>query len=120
MFVPESEGSHIPGTVQARIQGFLDARLPPSRSSVDTLHREVTVCHAYLCPYAYACNQKSARPARVLSRRCMRYMPDHMRAVPSLSEMAIDILARRRRSGGSISTDTKLLLDRLRPEGPTR
>lgn len=102
------------------MQGYLDARLPPSHSSVDALHREVTVCHAYLCPYAYACNQKSDRPAKVLTRRCMRYMPDHMRAVPSLSEMAIDLLARRRRSGGAISPEARLLLDRLRPEGPTR
>ena len=120
MFVPKNEGRHIPGTVQSRIQGFLDARLPPSRSSVDALHREVTVCHAYLCPYAYACNQKSARPARVLSRRCMRYMPDHMRAPPALSELAIDLLAKRRRSGDHVSADAKLLLDRLRPEGPNR
>ncbi|MDD9995299.1 MAG: hypothetical protein OXS35_06075 [Dehalococcoidia bacterium] len=120
MFVPESEGRQIPGTVQSRMRDYLDTRLPPSRSSVDALHREVTVCHAYLCSFAYACNQKSARPAKVLSRRCMRYMPDHMRVAPSLSEMAIDLLARRRRSGRSISTETKLLLDRLRPDGPTR
>ena len=120
MFVPKGQGRQIPGTVQSRMQGYLDARLPPSRSSVDALHREVTVCHAYLCPYAYACKQKSARPAKVLSRRCMRYMPDHMRAVPSLSEMAIDLLARRRRSGGAISPEARLLLDRLRPEGPIR
>ncbi len=120
MFVPESERRHLPGTVQSRMQGYLDARLPPSRSSVDALHREVTVCHAYLCPFAYACKQKSARPAKVLSRRCMRYMPDHLRAAPSLSDMAIDLLARRRRSGSSISPETRLLLDRLRPEGPAR
>ena len=110
----------IPGTTQARLEGFLDERLPPSRSTVRQLHQEVTVCYAYMCPYAYACAQKSARQARVLVRRCFRYMPDEMRPAPSLSDHALDLLARRRSAGGRLSAETRVLLDRVRPDGPIR
>ena len=110
----------IPGTTQARLEGFLDERLPPSRSTVRQLHQEVTVCYAYMCPYAYACAQKSARQARVLVRRCYRYMPDEMRPAPSLSDHALDLLARRRSAGGRLSAETRVLLDRVRPDGPIR
>ncbi len=110
----------IPGTTQAKLEGFLGDRLPPSRSSVRQLHQEVTVCYAYMCPYAYACAQKSARPARVLARRCFRYMPEEMRPEQSLSELALDLLARRRRAGGRLSRKARALLDRLRPDGPVR
>lgn len=87
---------------------------------MNALYREVTVCDAYRCQYAYACREKSVRPARVLTRRCMRYMPEHLRAVPSLSDLALDLLARRRRSGGPMSAGAMLVLDRLRPDGPIR
>lgn len=110
----------IPGTTQARLEGFLDERLPPSRSTVRQLHQEVTVCYAYMCPYAYACAQKSARPARVLARRCFRYMPDEMRPEAALSEHALDLLARRRGAGRRLSDEARALLNRVRPDGPSR
>jgi hypothetical protein len=110
----------IPGTTQARLPKYLGDRLAPSRSTVRSIHRETTVCYAYMCPYAYACDQKSARQAKVLLRRCMRYMPEEMRAEPAISDMALDLLAARREAGGRVSTDAKLLLDRVRPDGPLR
>ena len=110
----------IPGTTQARLKGYLDARLPPSQSSVRPLHQEVTVCYAYMCPYAYSCAQKSARPARVLIRRCFRYMPEEMRPPQALSDLALDLMARRRRSGGRLSAEARTMLDELRPDGPLR
>ena len=61
----------------ARLDSFVGARLPPSSSSVADIYRETTVCYAYMCPYAYACTEKAARPAQVLTRRCMRYSPSH-------------------------------------------
>ena len=98
----------------------LDSRLPPYDSSVDLLHREVTVCYAYLCQFAYACNQKSRRPAKVLKRRCMRYLPDTMRVEPSLSDHVLDMLALSRDKGSDLASQTVALLDRVRPDGPLR
>ena len=110
----------IPGTTQAKLQDFLDGRLAPSRSTVRALHRETTVCYAYMCPYAYACSQRTERPAKVLLRRCMRYMPEDMRAEPAISDLALALLARRRRDGGPVSVEARLLLDKIRPNGPLR
>ena len=98
----------------------MQARLAPSRSSVRPIHQEVTVCYAYMCPYAYACTQKSPRPSRVLVRRCFRYMPEEMRPEQSLSELSLDLLARRRKSGRRLSAQARSLLDRVRPDGPIR
>ena len=108
------------GTTQARLSSFLGDRLSPSRSTVRALHRETTVCCAYMCTYAYACDQKSERQSKVLLRRCMRYMPQEMRATPAVSDMALDLLAARREAGGRVSTEAGLLLDRVRPKGPLR
>lgn len=110
----------IPGTHQAKLEDFLDDRLVPSRSTVRALHRETTVCYAYMCPYAYACNQKSERPSKVLKRRCMRYLPEEVRAAPAVSDLALDLMAKRREAGGRMTAEVKLLLDRVRPDGPIR
>ena len=94
--------------------------MPPSSSTVSPLHRETTVCYAYMCHYAYACTQKSERPAQVLMRRCMRYLPEAMRVEPQLSDFALDLMARGRQSGQPVSAETGAMLDRLRPNGPIR
>jgi hypothetical protein len=109
-----------PGTTQAQLPSYLRDRLAPSRSTVRAIHRETTVCYAYMCPYAYACDQKTARQAKVLLRRCMRYMPEGLRAQPAVSDMALDLVAARRDAGGRVSTEGKALLDRVRPDGPLR
>ncbi len=109
-----------PGTTAARLPGYLQDRLVPSRSTVRAIHRETTICYAYMCPYAYACDQKTARQAKVLLRRCMRYMPEQLRAEPAVSDMALDLLAARRDAGSRVSTEAKALLDRVRPNGPLR
>ena len=107
-----------------RIEDALDramkTRLPPYDSTVAPLHRETTVCYAYMCQYAYACAEKSRRPAQVLKRRCMRYQPESMRAEPSVSDYALDMLARRRVKGRRLAPQTVALLERVRPDGPIR
>ncbi len=106
--------------LNAPLRKFLTRRLPPAQSSVKLVHRETTVCYAYMCQYAYACTEKTARPVKVLERRCMRYLPEAMRVEPRLSDHALDLLARRRAAGESLNTGTAAVLDRLRPNGPVR
>ena len=106
--------------LNAPLRKFLTRRLPPSQSSVKLVHRETTVCYAYMCQYAYACTEKTSRPVKVLERRCMRYLPEAMRVEPRLSDHALDLLARRRAAGESLNTGTAAVLDRLRPNGPIR
>ena len=104
----------------ARLDSFVGTSLPPSSSSVADIYRETTVCYSYMCPYAYACTEKAARPAKVLTRRCMRYLPETLRVDPGLSDLALDLLARRRARGEPLTAATTTLLDRLRPDGPVR
>ena len=94
--------------------------MAPSDSSVQPLHRETTICYAYHCSYAYGCTEKSGRPAQVFMRRCMRYLPEGLRIEPALSDFALDTLAKRRLSGGSLDPVTEGILDRMRPDGPVR
>ena len=106
--------------LNAPLRKFLTRRLPPSQSSVKLVHRETTVCYAYMCQYAYACTEKTARPVKVLERRCMRYLPDEMRVEPRLSDHALDLLARRRDAGDGLDNGTVTVLDEFRPNGPIR
>ena len=106
--------------INAPLRKFLTRRLPPYRSSVKLVHRETTMCYAYMCQYAYGCTEKVSRPAKVLKRRCMRYQPEAMRVEPRLSDHALDVLARRRDAGESIESGTVAILDKLRPNGPIR
>ena len=103
-----------------RLHAFLSTRLPPSHSRVTPEFRETTVCYAYMCAYAYACAERSTRPAQVLTRRCMRYLPESMRHAPALSDLCLDLLARRRELGNKLSPETESMLDRVRPDGPIR
>jgi hypothetical protein len=50
----------------------------------------------------------------------MIYMPDNLKIEPALSDLALDTLAKRRQSGGTLDSDTERILDRLRPDGPFR
>ena len=106
--------------LNAPFRKFMTRRLPPSQSSVKLVHRETTVCYAYMCQYAYACTEKTERPVKVLERRCMRYQPEKMRVQPRLSDHALDLLAMRRDSGESLDTETVKVLDKLRANGPIR
>ena len=109
-----------PGDLDGPLNASLSSRLAPSDSRVSLEHRETTVCYAYMCGYAYACTEKSSRPAQVLMRRCMRYLPDSLRVAPALSDLALDLLASQRQVGKSLSAATTTMLDRMRPDGPVR
>jgi len=109
-----------PGDLDGPLRASLGSRLAPSESRVSLEHRETTVCYAYMCSYAHACAEKSSRPAQVLMRRCMRYLPDSLRVAPALSDLALDLLANQRQAGKSLSAGTTTILDRMRPDGPLR
>ena len=102
------------------LDNFLGARLPPSQSGVAPMRRETTKCIPYMCVYAYGCAERPDRVSRVLTRRCMRYMPESLRIKPKLSDFALDLLAKRRQRGERLSGETIAILDEHRPKGPTR
>ena len=110
----------IPGDMTKPLEDSLGTRMPPSSSRVPALYRETTVCYAYMCAYAYGCGERAIRPAQVLMRRCMRYMPESMRVRPALSDFALDLLAKRRTAGQRLSPVTSAILDQFRPDGPIR
>ena len=115
-----SNSQHLPGSMDSALEASLGSRMPPSSSSVPPLYRETTICYAYLCPYAYGCREKASRPAQVMMRRCMRYLPESMRIRRGLSDLALDLLATQRRRGAPLAPETMAFLDRLRPNGPIR
>ena len=110
----------LPGDMTRPLEDSLSERMPPSSSRVPPLYRETTVCFAYMCAYAYGCGERAGRPAQVLMRRCMRYMPESMRVRPALSDFALDLLAKRRTAGQRLSSVTTAILDQFRPDGPIR
>ena len=110
----------LPGALDEPLDNFVSSHLAPSSSRVPPIHREVTTCYAYMCPYAYGCTEKTRRPAQVLMRRCMRYMPEQLRIRLGVSDYALDLLAKRRKSGEDLAAETTAILDELRPEGPLR
>ncbi len=112
--------SPAPDTIEQKLDRALGRRMPPSESRVPAHYRETTICYAYMCPYAYGCNEKSRRPAQVMTRRCMRYMPEGLRIRPGMSDLALDLLARQRDAGVALSPATTTILDRFRPNGPLR
>ena len=109
-----------PGSTEKRLDKFLSNHMSPSASRVPAIYRETTTCHAYMCIYAYGCSEKTSRPARVMMRRCMRYMPEELRIKPGVSDLALDLLAKRRKAGGKLASETNAILDDLRPNGPLR
>ena len=109
-----------PSAWKTPLTRFLGTRMPPSSSRVPDIYRETTKCFAYMCGYAYGCSERTDRPAQVLMRRCMRYMPESLRVKPALSDLALDLLARQRQRGDPLSAGTKSVLDQLRPNGPVR
>ena len=102
------------------LEESLASSLPPSSSRVSPLYRETTVCYPYMCAYAYGCGERANRPAQVLMRRCMRYMPESKRVRPAISDFALDLLAKRRSAGQRLSAVTSGILDQFRPDGPIR
>ncbi len=78
------------------------------------------MCHSYMCIYAHGCSEKTNRPAKVLIRRCIRYMPEELRIKPGVSDLALDLLAKYRKTGQTIGSKTTAILDELRPNGPIR
>jgi hypothetical protein len=109
-----------PGAIDRPLDQFMSNHMPPSSSRVPPIYRETTLCYAYMCSYAYGCSERTNRPSQVLMRRCMRYMPEAIRIKPGLSDLALDLLAKRREAGELLSPVTSTILDELRPNGPLR
>ena len=109
-----------PTQIDKSLQESLSVHMPPSASGVPPIYRETTKCIAYMCVYAYGCVERTQRPSQVMMRRCMRYMPDHLRVRPKLSDYALDLLARQRQSGVELASETAAILDERRPNGPIR
>jgi hypothetical protein len=80
---------------------------------------ETTVCIAYMCPWAHACNSATPRPALVAERDCLRKFPEERRPDSGLSDVALDNLAKQREDGIRLETVTMTVLDEFRPGGPT-
>ncbi len=112
--------SPVPSDASQAFDDYLTTRLAPSTSRVEAIFRETTICYAYMCSFAYSCTERSGRPAQVLTRRCMRYMPEALRVKPALSDFSLDLLAKQRASGSRLSPTTTGILDELRPDGPLR
>lgn len=53
-------------------------------------------------------------------RKCIRYMPKHLRIRPALSQLALDLLAKQRQVGGKLTQRATAILDEHRPDGPLR
>ena len=113
-------GSPMPRQLDKALDEFLSARMAPSSSRVPPIYRETTKCIAYMCVYAYGCSERASRPAQVMMRRCMRYIPEHLRVKPKLSEFALDLLAKQRQAGVTHAQETSAILDECRPNGPAR
>ena len=109
-----------PGAMEKPLDDFVSTHMPPSSSRVPPIYRETTTCYAYMCPFAYGCREKTTRPSNVMMRRCMRYMPEHLRIKAGVSDFALDLLAKRRKSGDKLASATTAILDDLRPNGPIR
>ena len=109
-----------PGALEKPLDAHLNRHVAPSTSRVPPIYRETTICYSYMCPYAYGCAEKTKRPAQVMMRRCIRYMPDDMRIEPGVSDLALDLLAKRRQGGEQLSKETTAILDQYRADGPMR
>ncbi len=110
----------LPQQLDRALLDSLSTHMRPSDSRVPPLYRETTRCIAYMCVYAYGCAERTQRPAQVLMRRCMRYMPENLRINPKVSDFALDLLAKQRQSGIEHATETTAILDEHRPSGPLR
>ena len=110
----------LPQRLDRPLEQYLSGHVPPSSSRVPPIYRETTKCIAYMCVYAHGCTERTRRPAQVMMRRCMRYIPEELRIEPKLSEFALDLLAKQRQSGVEHHRDTSAILDEHRPDGPTR
>ena len=114
------KSSPLPQQLDRPLEQFLSSHMAPSSSRVPPIYRETTKCIAYMCVYAYGCRERTNRPAQVMMRRCMRYVPEHLRIEPKLSDYALDLLARQRQTGVEHSEATRAILDERRPDGPIR
>ncbi len=112
--------SPLPQQLEKPLDEFLGAHMPPSSSRVPPVYRETSKCISYMCVYAYGCSERTNRPAQVMMRRCMRYMPENLRISPKLSDFALDLLAKQRQAGVQHTRETTAILDEHRPNGPQR
>jgi hypothetical protein len=80
---------------------------------------ETTLCIAYMCPWAHACQWATPRPALVGQRQCLRCYPLETRPATGLTDHALDMLADERERGVRLGPVTLAVLDQFRPAGPS-
>tara|TARA_B100001971_G_scaffold210284_1_gene235449 strand:+ start:105 stop:509 length:405 start_codon:yes stop_codon:yes gene_type:complete len=101
-----------------RLERFLSKPLSASTGKLSRTHKESTTCLPYVCHFSSVCRVKRDRPAKVLVRNCLRFNSTDQQEHSGISELAIDLLAKRRTDGKSLSPSTLEMLDRIRPNGP--
>ena len=103
-----------------RLERFLSKPLSASTGELSRTHQESTTCLPYVCHFSSVCRVKRDRSAKVLVRNCLRFNSTDQQKHSGISELAIDLLAKRRTDGKSLSSSTLEMLDRIRPNGPLR
>ena len=108
------------GTSTERLEKYLSNPFTKTTSDLNRSHQERTTCFSYICPYAFQCVYKTIRPAKVLLRNCAQQNGKHVNEKPNLSNLSLDLLAKRRKQGSPLGIKTLELLDASRPNGPIR
>ena len=106
--------------LKERIDRYLDKSLQEAPSETNNNHLTVVNCLSYYCPFSRKCANKTERPSKIPIRKCLRFTPKDDTAVFPLSEFALDLLSVQEQKGEPISKQTKLLLDKYRPNGPLK
>ena len=114
----DSNNSFVTST--ERMEKYLSSPLHKTISNLNRSHQERTTCFSYICPHASRCKHKTTRPANVLLRDCVQQNGKSISDEPNLSNLSLDLLAKRRKQGASLSIKTLALLDAVRPNGPLR
>ena len=103
-----------------RLKKFLSKPLSASTGKISRTHQEYIACLPYICHFSSVCSVKRDRPTKVLVRKCLRFNSTDQEERSGISELAIDLLAKRRTDGKPLSSSTLEMLDRIRPTGPLR
>lgn len=106
--------------LKERIDRYLDKSFPKAPTETNNNHVSVVNCLSYYCPFSRKCVNKTERPSKIPIRKCLRFSPNDNTAVFPLSEFALDLLSVQEQKGEPISRQTKLLLDKYRPNGPLK
>ena len=103
-----------------RLKEFLYRPLDTVPSTISKSHQEYIDCFPYLCHLSSGCKSKRKRPSKVLKRICSRINDANVTKSCGLSDLSLDLIAKRRKKGESLSVETINLLDKVRPNGPNK